>query len=284
MRARITLVLTVLAIAPVSTLSAQRWGSPDGAETCREIWREYGRTMHGHPDAVYCEIRDAGVRPTASTIEVDGGAQSGVFVRGGARKDVRVRLVIQAQGGSVDEAKQLAQRVRLDGDWPLRVSGVTPRDRWQERNSDRFVSATFVLDVPQESNLSLDVGYAPLEVENVRGKLDLRADHGPLTARDVGGEVRARVTYGPLLVDVGTQKWVGAGLDAEADYGPVTLRVPRNFNADLEIGALHGPFDIDFPLTLTRFDRSLISTKLGTGGPRVHAVARYGPFSLKESR
>jgi hypothetical protein len=114
--------------------------------------------------------------------------------------------------------------------------------------------------------------------------MDLRADHGPLTLRDVGGDVRARVEYGPISVNLSGEKWQGAGLDAQADYGPVTLRVPRNFGAELEIGARHGPLDIDFPLTLRRLDGSFISTTLGAGGPRVRAIAEYGPMSLKMSR
>jgi hypothetical protein len=64
----------------------------------------------------------------------------------------------------------------------------------------------------------------------------------------------------------------------------MTLRLPRDFNAELEIGAEHGPLDVDIPLTLTRFDRSFISTKLGAGGPRVRAIAQHGPMSLRVNR
>ena len=90
--------------------------------------------------------------------------------------------------------------------------------------------------------------------------------------------------HGPLTVEVSDARWQGAGLDAEASDGPMTLRVPRDFNADLEIGAENGPMDVDFPLTLTRLDGRRIRTKLGAGGPPVRAVADYGPFSLQISR
>jgi hypothetical protein len=143
------------------------------------------------------------------------------------------------------------------------------------------VAATILVEVPQQTNLDLSVTYAPLEVENVSGRMELRADHGPIQISDVGGDVRARVAYGPITVSLSGARWQGTGLDAQADYGPVTLRVPRNFSADLEIGTRHGPLDVDFPLTLKRFSGSLIETKLGEGGPRVRAVAQYGPMSLK---
>ena len=38
------------------------------------------------------------------------------------------------------------------------------------------------------------------------------------------------------------------------------------------------------PITLTRIDGKRIQTRLGSGGPKVRAVADYGPFSLQMVR
>jgi hypothetical protein len=274
--------LTSLAIATLFLglgvpVHAQRWTNVEGSETCRDIWEEFGRTMRGRPVAVYCEVRDVGTRPATGRIDIDGEERQGVLVRGSGRRDVGVRLVIQAQGRSVEDARAIAKGVTVDlADKSLRVVGID--DDFSDRH---FVAATILVDVPKESDLSLRVGSAPLTVENVVGRMELRAAHGPLSVRNVGGDVRARVEYGPLTVDLDAPRWQGTRLDAEAEYGPVTLRVPKDFGADLEIGTEHGPFDVDFPITLTRLDGSSIRTKLGAGGPPVRAVARYGPMSLK---
>jgi hypothetical protein len=159
-----------------------------------------------------------------------------------------------------------------------------PEFRESRRVGRRFASAIILLDTPIESNISASVMHSALAIENVRGKIDVSAEHGPLDMRDVGGDVRARSRHGPLSVHVSTPKWQGAGLDAYAAHGPLTLSVPRNFGAQLEIGAEHGPLDIDFPITVTRFDRSLIQTTLGSGGPLVRAHAEHGPMSLRINR
>lgn len=279
MRPMIILASTTLVLAAAPSMQAQRWTRDvEGSETCRDIWDEFGRTMHGRPVAVYCEIRDVGTRPASGTLSINGGDRQGVFVRGSARRDVHVSLVIQAQGRSVDDARALARAVKLDlSDRSLHVTGV------DDDKSDRhFVAATVLIDAPVESDLSLRTGYAPLAVENVRGRMDLHTDHGPLSITNVGGDVTARVEYGPLSVDLDGSRWQGTRLDAESEYGPVTLRVPSGFSADLEIGAEHGPFEVDFPITLTRLDGSSIRTKLGAGGPPVRAVARYGPMALRK--
>lgn len=286
MRTRSSLSLLGLLLLAPSMLDAQRRydDEVEGYETCRDIWREFGRSMNGRTRAVFCETRDVGVAPKREMIDFDGSRWAGVRVRGEKRNDLRVRLVIQAQARTVAEARDLAKDVKLDlTSQPLRVEGLR-RNRDDDDDDRQSVFAIVVIDAPEQSNLRLRTTYAPLEVENVSGRMDLSAQYGPITLRDVGGDVRARVDYGPIHVDLAGAKWQGAGLDAEAAYGPVTLRVPRNFGAELEIGADHGPLDVDFPLTLRRFDRSLIETRLGDGGPRVRAVAHYGPMSLKMSR
>lgn len=281
-----TTLAAILIAAPIQTSHAQRhdWDdtSVEGAESCRAIWREYGRTMSGRPRAVHCEIRDVGVTP-ARRIEVSGDGRGGLRLTGGQRADIRVRLVIQTQGSDLEDARDLARRVSLDlasATWRPDV----PVIRDNRRIGRRFVSAIVLIDAPRNTDLVARVDHAELSVAGVRGRLDLHARHGPLDLEDVGGDVRARVQHGPLTIAVTGRTWEGAGLDARAEHGPLTLRLPREFDADLEVGAEHGPFDIDFPVTLTRFDRSRISTKLGAGGPPIRAFATHGPLSVRVAR
>jgi hypothetical protein len=282
-RIPLAFVAVALISSPITAARAQWDTDVDGAETCRPIWREYGRTMSGRPYAVFCEIREVGTFAPRGTIDVEGDDHGGARITGSQRNDVRARLVIQAQGQTVEDARELARRVTIDlSRTPLRADVPDLRD--SRRSGRRFVAATLVLDVPVQSNVSARVRHSPLEVENVRGRVDVSAEHGPLTLRDVAGDVRARSRHGPLSVHVTGARWEGVGLDALAEHGPMTLRLPRDFNAELEIGAEHGPLDVDIPLTLTRFDRSFISTKLGAGGPRVRAIAQHGPMSLRVNR
>jgi hypothetical protein len=277
------LILAALILATPTAALAQRDSDIDGAEICRPIWREYGRNSSGRPSAVYCEVREIGTMPARSLIDVEGDEHNGATIIGSGRTDVRVRLVIQAQGETVADARDIARQVSIDMTrTPLRAE--TPSLSEWRRSGRRHVSALIVVDVPVASNVSARVNYAPLEIENVRGKVDARVEYGPLTLRDVSGDVRARSDHGPVSVHVSGSRWEGAGLDAVAQYGPMTLSVPRDFNAELEIGAEHGPLQVDIPLTLSRFDRASIRTRMGAGGPRVRAVAEYGPMSLRENR
>jgi hypothetical protein len=161
---------------------------------------------------------------------------------------------------------------------------VDAPDLDDSRRYRRFVGATLVIDAPVESNLTARATHAPLRIENLRGRLDIDGAHGPVHLSDIGGDVRARVQHGPLHVELSGRQWQGAGLDAEATHGPLVLQLPRDYGAQLELGAEHGPFDIDFPITVTRFDKSRIATTLGAGGPRIRAFAAHGPLSVRTAR
>lgn len=276
-------VAGLLLIAPPWAF-AQRWDDDDlpGAESCRDIWREFGRHSNGRARAVHCEIRDVGVTPRRERVDVDGDSHTGVHITGGQRNDIRVRLVIQAQGDDVADARALAARVSVD--LSRAVWRVDTPDLDDDRRYRRFVGASLVIDAPIQTNVTARTMHAPLEIENLSGRIDIDGTHGPVHLSDVAGDVRARVAHGPLTVDLSGRQWQGAGLDLEATHGPLTVRLPRDYNADLEIGAEHGPFDIDFPITLTRFDKSRIDTKIGNGGPRIRAFAAHGPLSIRTTR
>jgi hypothetical protein len=277
-------VLALVAIAPNPAAAQRDWDdvNVEGAETCRDIWREFGRHSNGRARAVHCEIRDVGVAPRREHIDVDGDSHTGILVTGAQRNDIRVRLVIQAQGDDVADARALASRVTMD--LSRAVWRVDAPDLDDSRRYRRFVGATLVIDSPVESNLTARATHAPLRVENLRGRLDIDGAHGPVHLSDIGGDVRARVQHGPLHVELSGRQWQGAGLDAEATHGPLVLQLPRDYGAQLELGAEHGPFDIDFPITVTRFDKSRIATTLGAGGPRIRAFAAHGPLSVRTAR
>lgn len=284
MRASLRLLSTLFALVSIPQQAAAQRGFDDsrvdGAESCRDIWERYGRMMSGRPRAVHCEVRDVGTVPRRERIDLEGERHTGLHVIGAQRSDVRVRLVVQAQGEDVADARALASRVTMDLSRAVWRADVPEIDD-SRRNGRRFVAATVVVETPFESNVTARNEHAPLRIESVRGRLDVDGAHGPVHLSDIGGDVRARVQHGPLHVELSGRQWQGAGLDAEATHGPLVLRIPRDYGAQLELGAEHGPFDIDFPITLTRFDKSRIETTLGAGGPRIRAFAAHGPLAVK---
>jgi DUF4097 and DUF4098 domain-containing protein YvlB len=140
----------------------------------------------------------------------------------------------------------------------------------------------YVIKVPRNSDLDLRTVNGPLAVRNVRGRIIANTTNGPISLTDVAGDVNVKATNGPVSVRLSGTRWEGAGLSAETTNGPVSLSIPRDYNAALETGTENGPFVTDVPLTVTMVGRrsSRINTKLGDGGAPVRVVTTNGPVSI----
>jgi DUF4097 and DUF4098 domain-containing protein YvlB len=236
---------------------------------------------HGWDDrATACTVRETGMRPGAGTLTVDPGDNGGVAIHGWDRDSIAVVAKIQANARTESDAQQLVDAVRIDAAGSaIRASGPATmrRTNW---------SVSFEVYVPRHTDLSLETMNGPLSVEDVSGTMDLRAQNGPVSLSGVGGNITARVQNGPLEVELSGSQWDGAGLDAEAQNGPVDLAIPDRYNAALETGTVNGPMDLSFPLTVTIQGHmtNRIRTTLGQGGAPVRVVTTNGPLTIRRAR
>ena len=251
-----------------------------GAQTSDAAWlQRCDREDWGGDRERFCEVRVSGFRPGRGSIVVVPGTNGGASIEGWDRDSVSVHARIQANAEEIDDARALAREVdvRRNGN-TIEADGPEPgrREGW---------SVQFVIYVPRRSNIEIETHNGPLSVRNVTGTMDLYTQNGPLSLSGVAGDVKARTQNGPLSVHLEGDRWTGAGLDAEAQNGPVTLFIPDNYSAELETGTINGPMTSDFPITVTLNGRmkSRITTRLGNGGAPVRVVTSNGPVSLRRS-
>jgi DUF4097 and DUF4098 domain-containing protein YvlB len=266
-------LLNVLPLLAAIALLPRPAAAQDGDEGDANWVQRCERWNRNSDREQFCEERVVRIA-APRLLEVDGRENGGVSVRSWSGTGVEVRQRIQAWAPTRDEARSLAQqiRVRTDGG---RISADGP-----ESARRRGYSVSYLILVPQRTDLRLETHNGPLAVNGVQGRMELTAQNGPVALRDVGGDVRARVQNGPLSVSLAGQRWNGAGLDAETTNGPITLSVPRGYAATLTTGTVNGPMNIDIPVTVQgRFPRQF-TTELGGGGAPVRVVTTNGPVSV----
>jgi len=227
-----------------------------------------------------CEIRHSGFKPTGTTLSIDPDENGGAEIIGWDKDSVAVTARIQANAPSEDEARELAQQIKINGSGSsISVDGPSTgrHEGW---------GVILVVMVPRKSGIDAETVNGPLSVENLSGTIDLRAENGPVAIENVGGDVRARVQNGPLDVTLTGTKWEGKGLDAESVNGPVSLQIPQKYNAELETGTVNGPMTVNMPLTVTLKGRvtDRIHTTLGAGGAPIRVVTTNGPLTIQSAR
>jgi len=221
----------------------------------------------------HCEVRELSYPRVRKPVAVDGGENSGMTVMGWNRDSVRILYRVTTRARTEERTRALAAEVQLEltKGW-LRPDGpsVTPEgESWMVE-----VKAW----VPRSSDLVLSTQNGPLGVRDVHGRMDLSSVNGPVSLVDLGGAVQARIQNGPLFVALAGSRWDGAGLDAEAENGPLNVLLPADYSARFETGTINGP-GMDYPIE-SNHRRGWITTTLGKGGPPVRVVTHNGPFQI----
>lgn len=249
--------------------------APVVAQDNADRWLRDCQRDDDHGREKFCELRHAGFRASAS-LQIDPGGNGGVAVVGWDRDSVDISIRIQADAGSVADAKEIAADVTVEaGAGRIQVRGPSTgrRESW---------SASLVVRVPRKSGLDIATTNGPIGVEDISGTMRLKTVNGPLDLTNLAGDVHARVQNGPMTVTLQGHSWEGTGLDAESVNGPVTLSLPDNYNAELETGTVNGPMSTSQPLTVTFQGRmkSRIHATLGKGGAPVRVVTTNGPLTI----
>jgi len=267
---RILTVVSLLASA-AAPLSAQRRHANGGdwLASCRDHdWGDDSRSR-------FCEIRNSGFK-AGGAVRVDPGENGAIRISGWDKDSVDVTAKIQTEARSDEEAQALAQQVHVT------ASGGTISADGPSVSGRRSWSVSFDVMVPRRTDLTAQTVNGPIAVDDVAGKMDLRAENGPLHLDDVAGDVHARTVNGPLVISLSGDHWEGTGLDSETENGPVVLTLPARYSAHLETGTVNGPMSLNIPVTVQgHIDFHHVSTDIGSGGATVRAVTTNGPVTVR---
>jgi hypothetical protein len=264
------LTVAVALVVAASPLFAQHTAKGD-AEWLAEC-RDHGNWSDR---ARYCEIRIDRVTDTRGPLDVDARENGAVEIIGGSTSEIVVHELVEAEGSSEADAKDLASQVHVAVNGG-RIHADGPPEH---RHSSWTVS--YRVEVPHQIDMTAESTNGPLEASDVAGKLELRTENGPIELYSVGGNINARTQNGPLEVTLTGARWSGTGLDAETENGPVELTLPSNYAAHLETGTVNGPMSVSFPITVEgRINPKRLSMEMNGGGPNVRIVTTNGPVEI----
>jgi hypothetical protein len=255
MKTKYALPLAALAVLSSLTVLAQ---DPDHSWS-----RTYSVT--GKP-TLTLETSDAGVEfhPCADCHEI----RIHIEVVGRKLSDYRLE-----EGQSGDEVHFLFKELPHMGAhivWHKEQTRVTVESpaqlTLQARTSDGNVTLSGL-----QGDLSLTTGDGNLTLDHVSGNLRIKSGDGQVNITNADGAIDAHTSDGNLIVDglfhalalhtsdgtldlslrEGT-KLAGASTIQSSD-GSVTIRVPRNFAADLNVHTSDGHVDCSLPLTMDHY-------------------------------
>lgn len=143
-------------------------------------------------------------------------------------------------------------------------------------------------DVSVEFRVTLPAGVN-VEATSVNGSVDVDGATAEVLARSVNGQVSANSTgqVSASTVNGGLRVRTGA-ISSRTNYtsvnGSITLDIPAETNADLEMRTVNGSLDSDFPLQIQgRINPKSIRASIGKGGPTLKISTVNGSIRLRKA-
>jgi DUF4097 and DUF4098 domain-containing protein YvlB len=261
---RVTVVLFALCLISSLSARAEEWS------------KTYSLT--GRPD-LRVETSDANIRVTTwdqNTIEA---------------KVITTRYKI-GDGGIRVEERQNGNTVEIEVRYPHHNFTV----EWGQHKVD------IVIQMPREGHVELRTGDGKIEVASLKGEMELHTGDGSVNLDGVDGKLRASTGDGHIQangrfdeldlktgdghVDVRASSGsaLASGWRLETGDGSVSLELPQDLAADVDLHTSDGHIDLDMPVTAEgKLRQNEIRGKLNGGGNLLTIRTGDGSIHLKKS-
>jgi DUF4097 and DUF4098 domain-containing protein YvlB len=257
-----TLLILLLAMAPLTL-------AEEGKFNCD--------THSGWEAESYCEMHEVTI-PGTGALNVDGGANGGVSVKGWDRGEILVRSRTRVWNRNHDEAKQIASHIRVDTTGG-RIHAEGPGEAWRR---DGGWDVSYEIFVPHRTDLTLRTTNGGISLDDVHGRMDFGTTNGGVRLTRVAGDVDGRTTNGGVHIELSGNHWDGERCNVETTNGGVRLLVPERYSAHLETSTSNGGLDFGFPITLHGSIGRHIDTDLGSGGKLIRLTTTNGGISIRQ--
>ena len=234
-------------------------------------------TISGKPD-LRVETSDANLRVTASdqnTIEA---------------KVITAGYKIGVDGIRVDE-RQTGDVVEIEVHYPHHNFNLG----WGSHRVD------IIIQMPREGKVNLRTGDGKIDVASLKGEMELHTGDGSVNLDGVDGKLHAttgdghiqangrfdelelKTGDGRIDVRAGSGSTLASGWRLETGDGSVSLEVPGDLAADVDLHTSDGHIDLDMPVTTSgTLRQNEVRGKLNGGGSQLTIRTGDGSIHLRK--
>lgn len=267
-------LLSAIALLAVSLGAHAQTAEPTFESTCYNYnkW-----TRNDKPMQQFCETRDLTMTaPSGKPLQVDGGPNGGITVRGWDGPNVRIRAKVQAWAGSESAAAAIAHRISIAAQGNT-ISATDP-------DKDHDWSVSYEIFVPRTTALALNTTNGGINIENIQAAIRFETTNGGVNLANLGGSVKGETTNGGLTIELSGRQWQGQGLDVRTTNGGIHWKLPSTYSARFMTSTNMGGIRTTLPVTKTGMFHKEVEASLGEGGAMVKAVTTNGGISVDQTR
>jgi DUF4097 and DUF4098 domain-containing protein YvlB len=221
-------------------------------------------------------------------VEIMAGAPGSLTIIGWQKASVRMEAEKIVYYSSEEEAKALLQKA------PIRVRyNQTTSSIRTSAGPDSNVEFNLTLYVPgDKTDIKATVNHGDFSIDGVNGWVEATvATEGSIEAKSLSGYFSASTLHGEISAEMAGNRWKGLEFAALTQKGSVTLKIPVNFSAALQLETRNGKILVDYPPQvvegetvppdiLIRKTSQSLKASVGDGGAPIKLVTYSGDVRL----
>lgn len=191
------------------------------------------------------------------------------------RPEVRIRAEKQVKAGDAKYAREVMAKVRIDvapSGNGVAVQTVTPDlgdnfFQWLAgQSADAWV--TYKITVPRSVNLAIATVNGAVNASDVTGTLNIETVNGRISLARAAGRLELETVNGAIQAQMRELGSAGPHSIGTTN-GAVTLQLPQNTRAQLDIRTSNGAIRSDFSTTVKKTGDNRLNGAINGGGPAV---------------
>jgi hypothetical protein len=233
-------------------------------------------------------------------ITILGGPTGSVTIEGWTRNEVDITVNIEIEANSEKDLAEVASVTGflIDEDANhirILTTGMHDKKTLQKRKksiSKELLNLPWRVDyqirAPILTDLEIYAGNGELRLAGIEGNIAANLTDTNAKLALTGGHVNVIASRGAINVEVISKSWRGRGLDVKLATGNIDIKLPTNFNIDLNGSILRsGRIENTHPGLLPRErepnNQSIVNLRGGIGGPILSFTVGDGTIQVKSS-
>jgi len=250
---------------------ASTWGQ-SGFDELVDYCKRNRPKFGGH----HCEVRNVDLASLSTPVRFEGRYTDGVIFRSQAPgRSPAARVLVRTEAESDGAARALAALVAttvVDGGLESRGPSGRPATSWW---------TMYEVVLPRGAAVQARSELGQIQLRDFTGTAQIASVSGPLQVLSAAGDISGSSDNGPVYVGLGGDRWVGRGLDLQAQNGPVYVSIPARYSAHLDVGTTNGPLDLTYPVHVRRMNSKRIRAEIGEGGPTIRVTTVNGSANIR---
>jgi hypothetical protein len=218
-----------------------------------------------------------------------------VEVKSWDNTEVEIVAHKRVRAGSRTQAEELMSELKIEVTQSadkIIVETIAPHDLragggffdWLFGWDHHSFSVEYEIKVPKSIDLNINTTNGKIYCQQVKGRLRLNATNGKITAREIEGLVRSKTTNGSLDIELLTVPPNGE-INFSTTNGSITLRLPENYSAEVDLKTTNGHIACDFPYKAERsWSRNHVWGVIGEGAGNLYCHTTNGSIKLYSGR